>query len=324
MRYWEIISEEGLVVPGVNTTQDVKAGEITRQAAKMGFNVDANGIPPLITGGAAKPKRKRVRESVGDEDIIDWHLSGPELAIIDMIEVPAEQRGQGLARIAYEQWEAALPKEVKLVRLWAIGPSAAEFWQHMGYEYQYTCNSDDLDDFHDDDIWLWLWKGVNGHPTPETIWLVPEDSEDLDESVNGAGTNFFWKIPLEFQEMIRSWPVASKSPYSNSYYNVLSGQKTWTNTPEGSLRIADHWNFTSRNHGGLHCPTDRPVANSDRDHGRSVWALGQWENGRYKILKVLPGRKIWELSDEEATRLPRHLKDARERIRAERANMKAD
>lgn len=56
MRIWEIISEEGLIVPGINTTVDVKPGEITRQGAKMGFNLDANGLPPLIYGGGNHPK----------------------------------------------------------------------------------------------------------------------------------------------------------------------------------------------------------------------------------------------------------------------------
>ena len=56
MRIWEIISEEGLIVSGINTTVDVKPGEITRQGAKMGFNLDANGLPPLIYGGGSQPK----------------------------------------------------------------------------------------------------------------------------------------------------------------------------------------------------------------------------------------------------------------------------
>lgn len=49
MRYREIICEDGLIVQGVNTTADVKPGEIRRQAAKMGMTVSDNGIPPLIS-----------------------------------------------------------------------------------------------------------------------------------------------------------------------------------------------------------------------------------------------------------------------------------
>lgn len=36
----------GKVVKGVNTTIDVKPGEIGRQAAKMGFKTTSNGVPP--------------------------------------------------------------------------------------------------------------------------------------------------------------------------------------------------------------------------------------------------------------------------------------
>jgi len=56
MRYFEIIYEEGLIVQGINTTVDVKPGEITRQGAKMGFRLDANGLPPLIYGGGHHKK----------------------------------------------------------------------------------------------------------------------------------------------------------------------------------------------------------------------------------------------------------------------------
>ena len=58
MRYWEIIKEEGLVIPGVNTTPDVQPGEIKRQAAKLGFDLDPNGIPPVWTGLSSKTKAK--------------------------------------------------------------------------------------------------------------------------------------------------------------------------------------------------------------------------------------------------------------------------
>jgi hypothetical protein len=50
MRWREIVAEEGKIVPGVNTTQDVQPGEIQRQGAKMGFKLDRNGLPPVWTG----------------------------------------------------------------------------------------------------------------------------------------------------------------------------------------------------------------------------------------------------------------------------------
>lgn len=39
----------GKVVKGVNTTVDVKVGEIARQAAKMGFTTTTDGVPPVAS-----------------------------------------------------------------------------------------------------------------------------------------------------------------------------------------------------------------------------------------------------------------------------------
>lgn len=46
MKASEIITEWGRVVKGVNTTPDVGTGEIKRQAAKFGNEVDKDGRPP--------------------------------------------------------------------------------------------------------------------------------------------------------------------------------------------------------------------------------------------------------------------------------------
>ena len=58
MRYKEIISEEGLVVPGVNMPSYMHKDEIKRQAAKFGFEVDDNGVPPVWTGYSSKTGAK--------------------------------------------------------------------------------------------------------------------------------------------------------------------------------------------------------------------------------------------------------------------------
>jgi hypothetical protein len=47
------IREDGKIVPGVNTTVDVKPGETERQAAKFGNKLTKSG-PPLIMAAAAK------------------------------------------------------------------------------------------------------------------------------------------------------------------------------------------------------------------------------------------------------------------------------
>jgi hypothetical protein len=54
----------GRVVRGVNTTVDVGPDEISRQAAKWGFDVDKDGIPPSIWTTVSKTKRNKKRSKV--------------------------------------------------------------------------------------------------------------------------------------------------------------------------------------------------------------------------------------------------------------------
>jgi hypothetical protein len=60
MRYNELleqrIDELGLIIPGVNTTVDVKPGETKRQAAKFGNAVTDLGLPPIIQSNGKIPK----------------------------------------------------------------------------------------------------------------------------------------------------------------------------------------------------------------------------------------------------------------------------
>ena len=64
----------GRIVPGVNTTVDVGPGEIRRQAAKWGFDVSADGVPPLISSATSSRSRKtkgkrRTRKAVREGNI---------------------------------------------------------------------------------------------------------------------------------------------------------------------------------------------------------------------------------------------------------------
>lgn len=47
MKVYEILAEDGRIVPGVNTTVDVKPGETERQAKKF---FGGNGKPKLLSG----------------------------------------------------------------------------------------------------------------------------------------------------------------------------------------------------------------------------------------------------------------------------------
>lgn len=102
-----------------------------------------------------------------DQPHVDADVRGT-LATIHMFYVPPHMRGRGEGRRVYEEWEASLPKTVSLVRLMAAdyGDGAGlsnGFWEAMGYSHQY--DGEDLDY----ETSQWMWKGVNGHPTPPTV-----------------------------------------------------------------------------------------------------------------------------------------------------------
>jgi predicted GNAT superfamily acetyltransferase len=55
---------------------------------------------------------------------ISARKSGQDVVWIDMMVVPPQQRGTGIGRGFYKNWESNLPKSVKLVKLMAADPSA--------------------------------------------------------------------------------------------------------------------------------------------------------------------------------------------------------
>ncbi|MBQ7207995.1 MAG: hypothetical protein IJS01_09385 [Lentisphaeria bacterium] len=86
------------------------------------------------------------------------------------------------------------------------------------------------------------------------------------------------QMPPQVALQLAGWEYVSRSPYSQSYYNMPG--KSWENTPEGVIRISDHWNFESRNE--VHCTTDSPVENN------SHWTVAQYRNGVYRVLSSVP------------------------------------
>lgn len=77
--------------------------------------------------------------------------------------------------------------------------------------------------------------------------------------------------------------VKSSSPYnrygSGSFYTEEG--KTWDFTPEGTIRISDHWNFYSQ--GKDHCKTD-----IDNELLIGKWAVGKWDSilQIYQIISI--------------------------------------
>lgn len=83
-------------------------------------------------------------------------------------------------------------------------------------------------------------------------------------------------VPKELAREIAQWDEIHKSPYSYSFYNAPG--KTWDNTPEGVLRLADHWNFPTSFDSKIHARTRIDVPDG-------TWAIGQYRDGAYDILK---------------------------------------
>lgn len=74
--------------------------------------------------------------------------------------------------------------------------------------------------------------------------------------------------------IVKNWTDEwSTSPFSYSFYS--SKEIGWNHKPEGSLRVADHWNFNTREEreqgilNGQHCRTAEPV---------DGWAVCKFEN----------------------------------------------
>ncbi len=86
-------------------------------------------------------------------------------------------------------------------------------------------------------------------------------------------------FPQELFEEIMSWDLLIKSPYGCSYYNA---PVDWDYKEHGSLRISNHWNFSSQLK--LHCLTTTPVNNDTH------WTLAKYnsETGKYDVIKSIP------------------------------------
>lgn len=112
--------------------------------------------------------------------------------------------------------------------------------------------------------------------------------------------SFTLRMPFKISSAMTKWDYTSKSPYSFSYYNMPG--KSWEHTPEGIIRVADHWNFYSR--GEQHCITDVPV--EDNTH----WTIAQYQNGTYHVIDSLPKLDINASSSTDKAIESENLKNA--------------
>lgn len=91
---------------------------------------------------------------------------------------------------------------------------------------------------------------------------------------------------LTMPEELRKFVITqapNPSPYnketSGSFYDCTD--KSWNYTPDGSIRVSDHWNFYSR--GQIHCQTD---ICDERIAGKWVVAKYSAETGLYHVISV--------------------------------------
>lgn len=122
-----------------------------------------------------------------------------------------------------------------------------------------------------------------------------------------------WSMPVEIKDAVMSWAKATKSPYSQSYYNLAPGEKDWGKTPIGSLRASDHWNFVAKQ--SRHCHTlVRPVP-------PRTWSIGQWNGDCYVILMSIPFVKLYNITESEIRTLPKNVLRAYEKVINKRRKM---
>jgi Acetyltransferase (GNAT) family len=101
---------------------------------------------------------------------IHAHLKNLDAAEIEMFFVPRSRRKKGVGTALYLDWEKTLPKTVKRVELFAADTSEGRsdgFWESLGFIYKFAGDEDELGY----ELAHWMWKGVNGHTTPQRRYI---------------------------------------------------------------------------------------------------------------------------------------------------------
>lgn len=125
----------------------------------------------------------------GDYHVDAKRLNNPHVVLLTEFRIPSENRGKGLGRKYYEEWEESLPSDIHLVLLQAEDIGSGDptgFWLEMGFDFKWTGGDNGDPVYLDDEGYLAMpdndmWKGVNGHDTPDTLEWIYED--ELDESL---------------------------------------------------------------------------------------------------------------------------------------------
>jgi hypothetical protein len=127
------------------------------------------------------------------------------------------------------------------------------------------------------------WNIMSIFESHQTLYIMTREAELSTMKINEKTLlEFIHHMPktihCELLKHVNTWERIIKSPFGHSYYSKPKG---WGFTDEGTLRLADHWNF--RSHGKTHCVSNVKVPNKH-------WAIGKWDSELdcFVILKVFP------------------------------------
>lgn len=71
-------------------------------------------------------------DDIPKEPRIQWHMIDYQTAFIDKLEVfPQSDRGKGIGKSFYVDWESKLPNTVCIIKLYAS--NAIKFWIKLGF-----------------------------------------------------------------------------------------------------------------------------------------------------------------------------------------------
>lgn len=117
-----------------------------------------------------------------------------------------------------------------------------------------------------------LWHERNPNPTGKIV--TPEEVLKLG-------------VPEKIVDMMKSWDLIYKSPYSKSFYS--STDIGWSHKPDNSYRVSDHWNFKTNRNDTIHCKTDKVVPLNN-----THFAIGKYSKDKdlYEIILIEPSNKF--------------------------------
>lgn len=120
-------------------------------------------------------------------------------------------------------------------------------------------------------------------------------------------------IPFDMIQEMFSWDIIYKSPYSFSFY---SKEKSWEKTQDRTIRLSDHWNFTTKNSDAIHCQTTEPIENN------VYWAFGVYDEktGKYTITSKQKALVNSKDRQENIVKIKNFLKENFKEILTDKAN----